>query len=61
VSAAIFGGGTPLLATYLGALLGSTLMPAYLIVAGSALCVVAVACYHEMAGKPLRATGSEEP
>jgi MFS transporter, MHS family, proline/betaine transporter len=56
VSAAIFGGGTPLLATYLGAVLGSTLMPAYLIVAGSLLGVVAVACYREMAGKPLNST-----
>lgn len=56
VSAAIFGGGTPLLATYLGAVFGTTLMPAYLIVAGSLLCVVAVACYREMAGKPLRTT-----
>ena len=62
VSAAIFGGGTPLLATYLGSLLGTTLMPAYLIVAGSLLGLVAVAYYREMAGKPLRATtGTEGP
>jgi MFS transporter, MHS family, proline/betaine transporter len=54
VSAAIFGGGTPLLATYLGAKLHSTLMPAYLITVGGLLCAAAVLGYREMAGRALR-------
>lgn len=58
VSAAIFGGGTPLLATYLGAVFGTTMMPAYLIAAGSLLCLLAVLGYREMAGRPLR-SGAE--
>jgi MHS family proline/betaine transporter-like MFS transporter len=59
VSAAIFGGGTPILATYLGATLGSNLMPAYLITIGAVLCVAAVCGYREMAGRPLRSGGEE--
>ncbi|GGF55629.1 MFS transporter [Marmoricola endophyticus] len=56
VSAAIFGGGTPLLAAYLGDRLGTTLMPAYLITVGGLLCLVAVTRYQEMAGRPLPTT-----
>jgi len=65
VSAAIFGGGTPLLATFLGAKLHSTLVPAYLIAIGALLCAAAVLGYREMAGRPLRSgaegAGPERP
>jgi MHS family proline/betaine transporter-like MFS transporter len=56
VSAAIFGGATPLLATYLISSTGNALSPAYIIVAGIALAIVAITVYKETAGLPLRRT-----
>lgn len=55
-SAAIFGGGTPLLATYLVASTGSGLAPAYIIVVGAMMALVAISIYKETAGLPLRRT-----
>ncbi len=54
VSAAIFGGGAPFLATYLVSATGSKLAPAFIIVLGALASLVAVTKLRETAGRPLR-------
>lgn len=56
VSAAIFGGGTPFLATYLASATGSSIVPAFIIVAGALGSLVAVIILKETAKLPLRHT-----
>lgn len=56
VSAAIFGGGSPFLATYLVAATGNSLAPAFIIVLGALASLAAVVKLQETAGLPLRQT-----
>ena len=56
ISAAIFGGSAPFLATYLTSATGSSLAPAFMIVAGALGSLVAVTISTETARLPLRQT-----
>jgi MFS transporter, MHS family, proline/betaine transporter len=56
ISAAIFGGSAPFLATYLASATGSSLAPAFMIVAGALGSLVAVVISKETARLPLRQT-----
>jgi MHS family proline/betaine transporter-like MFS transporter len=56
LGAVVFGGAMPFLATFLVGLTGDRLVPAYLIVGGCVLSLVAIGLMTDRAGQPLRQT-----
>ncbi|WP_435240567.1 glycine betaine/L-proline transporter ProP [Streptomyces cucumeris] len=57
ISVSLFGGTTPLLASWLVATTHDTLVPAYYLMAAGAVGLVATLFLHETAGRPLRGSG----
>lgn len=56
ISAALFGGSAPFLATYLISATGNSFIPAFMIVAGALISLVSAVIIKETAGLPLRQT-----
>ncbi|MEU8958042.1 glycine betaine/L-proline transporter ProP [Streptomyces sp. NPDC048518] len=57
ISVSIFGGTTPLLASYLVDSTGNTLVPAFYLMVAGAIGLVSTFFLHETAGRPLRGSG----
>ncbi len=57
ISVSLFGGTTPLLASYLVDATGNTLVPAFYLMVAGAIGLVSAFFLHETAGRPLRGSG----